>query len=270
MSKTTSYTLFDNGEHKCIVFTSLVKGEGVQANQFLIVNGQDGAIIDPGGDLTYTPLTMELFKYIRLDNIRYVFGSHQDPDIITSMPRWLMHTKAKIVASRLWARFLPHLNSAFTMDKMEGEWFERLIELPDEGLSLPLGQSELFSIPAHFLHSVGNFQFYDPISKVLFSGDLGASLSGDPQTPVQNFQAHIPHMKSFHQRYMCSNRVLRYWVDMVKDMDIEMIVPQHGAPFAGRESIEQLLDWLWDLPCGVDIMDKNIFRCPEKISARFS
>lgn len=49
MSKTTSYTLYDNGQHKCIVFTSLVKGEGIQANQFLIIDGDEGAIIDPGG-----------------------------------------------------------------------------------------------------------------------------------------------------------------------------------------------------------------------------
>ncbi|MFW1857345.1 MBL fold metallo-hydrolase [Acinetobacter defluvii] len=263
MSKTTSYVLFDNGVHKCIVFTSLVKGEGIQANQFLIINGAEGAIIDPGGDLTYTPLTMELFKYIRLENIKYVFGSHQDPDIITSMPRWLMHTKAQIVASKLWARFLPHLNSAFTSNKMEGEWFDRLIELPDEGMSLRLGNSELYSIPAHFLHSVGNFQFYDPISKVLFSGDLGASIVGNPEEPVKNMQAHLASMRGFHQRYMCSNKILRYWVDMVKDMDIEMIVPQHGAPFVGREIIDQFLDWLWDLPCGVDLMEKRVFRCPE-------
>lgn len=262
MSKTTSYTLFDNGVHKCVVFTSLVKGEGIQANQFLIINGQEGGIIDPGGDLTYSPLTFELLKYLPLNKIKYVFGSHQDPDIITSMPRWLMHTQAKIVASKLWARFLPHLNSAYTSEKMDGEWLERLIELPDEGLSVPIGNSELHCIPAHFLHSVGNFQFYDPISKVLFSGDLGASTIGDPQTPVTDMQAHIRHMRGFHQRYMCSNKILRYWVDMVKDMDIEMIVPQHGAPFAGRDSIEQFLDWLWELPCGIDVMEKQTFRAP--------
>lgn len=262
MSKTSSYTLFDNGEHKCIVFTSLVKGEGIQANQFLIINGQEGGVIDPGGDLTYSPLTFELLKYLPLNKIKYVFGSHQDPDIITSMPRWLMHTQAKIVASKLWARFLPHLNSAYTTGKMDGDWLERLIELPDEGLSVPIGNTELYCIPAHFLHSVGNFQFYDPISKVLFSGDLGASLAGDPQQPVADMQAHIPTMRSFHQRYMCSNRILRYWVEMVREMDVEMIVPQHGAPFKGKESIEQFLTWLWDLQCGVDVIDAKTYRCP--------
>ena len=108
---------------------------------------------------------------------------------------------------------------------------------------------------------MGNFQFYDPVSKVLFSGDLGASLSGDPQTPVQDVEAHVPGMRSFHQRYVYSNQILRYWIEMVRDMDIEMIVPQHGSPFVGKESIEQFLDWLWDLPCGVDVFKREIFRC---------
>ncbi len=265
MSKTTSYKLFDDGEHQCIVFTSLVKGEGIQANQFLILNSKEGAIIDPGGDLTYSPLTFELLKYTTLPHIRYVFGSHQDPDIITSMPRWLMHTQAKIVASKLWARFLPHLNSAYTSGKMEGEWLERLIELPDEGTRIALGNTEIYCIPAHFLHSVGNFHFYDPIAKVLFSGDLGASVIGDPQTPVTDMQAHIKHMTSFHKRYMCSNKILRYWVSMVREMDIEMIVPQHGAPFKGREVINQFLDWLWDFQCGIDVMEAQVFTCPETV-----
>lgn len=261
-NKTVSYSLYKKDGHQCIVFTSLVKGEGIQANQFLILNNGEGAILDPGGDLTYSPLTFELLKYTSLNQIKYVFGSHQDPDIITSMPRWLMHTKAQIVASELWARFLPHLNSAFTSGKMDGNWEDRLIELPDEGMSIPIGNSELYCIPAHFLHSVGNFQFYDPISKVLFSGDLGASIVDNPQTPVTDFKTHVLTMKGFHQRYMCSNKILRYWIEMVRKMDIEMIVPQHGAPFVGQAMINEFLDWLWDLPCGIDLMERRVFQCP--------
>ena len=104
--RTTSQVLYDDGTHKCISFTSLVKGEGVQANQFLIIDHERAAVLDPGGDLTYVPLTMELNKYTRLTNLDFVMASHQDPDIITSMPRWLVYTEAKVVASKLWARFL--------------------------------------------------------------------------------------------------------------------------------------------------------------------
>ena len=44
----TSQVLFDNGTHKCISFTSLVKGEGVQANQFLILDNERAALMMDG------------------------------------------------------------------------------------------------------------------------------------------------------------------------------------------------------------------------------
>ena len=260
--RTTSQTLFDNGVHKCISFTSLVKGEGIQANQFLIIDHERAAVLDPGGDLTYVPLIMELNKYTTLTNIDFVMASHQDPDIITSMPRWLVYSEAKIVASRLWARFLPHLNSAFTSDRMKGSWLERLIELPDQGQVVPLGKSSIVAVPAHFLHSVGNFQFYDPIAKILFSGDMGASIVQDATLPIDDWDAHVRKMKGFHQRYMCSNKVIRLWVNMVRQMDIEMIVPQHGTPFVGPVMIKQFLDWIETLECGIDLMDEQVFSYP--------
>ncbi|MHA3060366.1 oxygen-binding di-iron domain-containing protein [Acinetobacter sp. ANC 4636] len=260
--RTTSQVLFDNGTHKCISFTSLVKGEGVQANQFLIIDHERAAVLDPGGDLTYVPLTMELNKYTKLKNLDYVMASHQDPDIITSMPRWLVYTDAKIVASKLWARFLPHLNSSFMSDRMKGSWEERLIELPDQGQRIPLGNSVLVAIPAHFLHSVGNFQFYDPVAKILFSGDMGASMVDDANLPIENFSDHIPKMKGFHQRYMGSNSIIRLWVKMVRQLDLEMIVPQHGTAFVGKEQVNQFLDWIENLQCGMDLMNDRIFSVP--------
>ncbi|MDB9695490.1 MBL fold metallo-hydrolase [Acinetobacter nosocomialis] len=160
------------------------------------------------------------------------------------------------------ARFLPHLNSSFMSERMKGNWEDRLIELPDRGQVIQLGESKLVMVPAHFLHSVGNFQFYDPVAKILFSGDMGASIVVDASQPLKDFDAHVMKMKAFHQRYMCSNKVIRLWVNMVRQMDIEMIVPQHGTPFIGKEIINQFLDWIETLPCGVDLMTEQIFSCP--------
>ena len=50
--------LFDNGTHRCMMFDDLVSGEGVQSNQFLIIDHDQYLLLDPGGDLTYVPLTM--------------------------------------------------------------------------------------------------------------------------------------------------------------------------------------------------------------------
>lgn len=71
------------------------------------------------------------------------------------------------------------------------------------------------AIPAHFLHSVGNFQLYDPVSKILFSGDMGASLVDDA-APVSDFAAHIQYMDGFHRRYMAANKICRLWARMVR------------------------------------------------------
>lgn len=82
---------------------------------------------------------------------------------------------------------------------------------------------------------MGSFQIYDPISKILFNGDMVASLVDEtPNEPISDFNAHIPSMKGFHQRYMLNNKACQLWVNMVRRLDIEMIVPQHGRPLAGK------------------------------------
>jgi len=251
--------LYNDGKHQCLAFTDLVAGDGVQANQFLIIDGEHEAILDPGGDLTFTALSMEIGKHIDLRSLDYLIASHQDPDIIASLSSWVSRTDATIVCSKLWARFLPHLLPGY----MGQQVANRCIALPDEGGDIPMGDSVLKAIPAHFLHSVGNFQFYDPVSKILFSGDMGASIVEEgPEKPVEDFAAHVPYMVGFHQRYMCANKVCRLWAQMVRNMDVEMIVPQHGRSFRGKAMINQFLDWISNLQCGVDLMTQKNYMVP--------
>ena len=252
--------LYENNNHKCIMFSDLVKGAGVQSNQFLIINDGDAALLDPGGQLTYHPLLTSMLKYTLMDNLKYVIASHQDPDIIASLGMWFDFSKANVLCSELWIRFLPHLMSNKTMEgTRDTDINNRLVGIPDRGSVLPLGKEKIMVIPAHFLHSVGNFQFYDYASKILFSGDMGASIAtADNEHPVENFREHIPFMESFHKRYMVSNKVCRLWVNMVRQLDIEMIVPQHGKHFSGKAMITEFLNWIENLNCGIDLVtDKN-------------
>lgn len=91
---------------------------------------------------------------------------------------------------------------------------------------------------------------------------MGASIGGedDPGKPVSNFDAHIPLMLPFHQRYMVSNKVCRLWADMARGLDLEWIVPQHGAPFKGRDMISRFIDWVASLECGIDLMSEKNYR----------
>ncbi len=251
--------LFESGQHRCLMFSHLVQGDGVQSNQFLLMDGYTSALIDPGGDLTFAPLSVAISQYVPLRELTYILASHQDPDIIASLGRWMMQTQAKVVCSQLWARFLPHLAASFVQESHGLS--SRIIAMPDHGGRIAFGGAQLHIVPAHFLHSVGNVQFYDPVSRILFSGDMAASLGDDDFSPTEKLADVLPAMISFHRRYMASRKVCQLWANMVRTMKVDMIVPQHGRPLMGA-AIPAFLDWISELDCGVDLMSETVFRAP--------
>lgn len=251
--------LYNHGAHQCLMFTDLCQegGEVVQSNQFLVVDGDTGALIDPGGNLAYGELYLAMTHHFAPAQLSAILASHADPDIIAGLDRWMTATSsARLYISRLWERFVPHFCKA-------GKTAGRIVGIPDPGMRIPIGRSELIALPAHFMHSEGNFQFYDPVSRILFSGDLGASLVGgqEAQRFVVSLAGHVRHMEAFHRRYMVSNKVLRLWARMVRQLDIAMIVPQHGAPMNGR-AVGEFIDWIEGLPCGVDLVGERDYTVP--------
>lgn len=246
--------LYDDGTHRNILIEDFnAGGLAVQANQHVIVHGSSAMILDPGGHKIYSKVLAETFSILGSAKLHYIFLSHQDPDIVAAINGWLMTTDADAYVSKLWTRFVPH----FGFDHLLAE---RLKPIPDEGMAFDLDGARLLAVPGHFLHSEGNFQLYDPIAKILYTGDLGASLGMD-YAIVTDFEAHISYMKEFHQRYMCSNKVMKAWAGMVRELDIEIIAPQHGALFAGKEKVRQFIDWCDNLECGVDLIT-SFFRIP--------
>ena len=246
--------LADLGEHRNILLEDMSKGElAVQANNHVIAQGKDALVLDPGGHKIYAKVLGETFSILRDAKLGHIFLSHQDPDIVAALNGWLMTTDAQAYVSSLWLRFVPH----FGVDEFVAD---RLKPIPDEGMVFDLDGARLLILPAHFLHSEGNFQLYDTVAKILYSGDLGASLGAD-YVEVKDFDAHIRFMEGFHRRYMCSNRVMKAWADMVRPLDIEIIAPQHGAYFKGKEMVHRFIDWCADLECGMDLMT-SMYRIP--------
>jgi flavorubredoxin len=180
----------------------------------------------------------------RLEEITDLFASHQDPDIISSLGLWeqaLPH--ARLHTPWLWESFIRHFGS----QNIE------FVPIPDEGNIITLGTLKLQTIPAHYLHASGNFNIYDPQAKILMSGDVGAALDV-PDAPmfVEDFEEQIPKMKMFHQRWMPSNRAKQDWIKRVRQLDIEIMAPQHGRLFKG-EDVQRFLDWFEALEVGIAI-----------------
>ena len=252
--------LFRQGDHACLMFSNLGEegGEAVQANQFLIVDGDHGAIIDPGGNLAYSELYLGMTRHFPPSKLSAILASHADPDIIASLDRWMTATPdAKLYVSTLWERFVPHFCKP-------GKTTGRVVGIPDGGMRIRVGRRELIALPAHFMHAEGNFQFYDPTARILFSGDLGVSLvRGEEALKAIASLAPLPRgMEGFHRRYMVSNKVLRCWARMVRGLQIDMIVPQHGSPLVG-EAVPQFIQWAENLSCGIDLMSEAHYRVPD-------
>lgn len=225
----------------------------VQTNQYMISHGGEVILLDPGGAHVFPRVLANVAEIVDMKDISNIFYSHQDPDVSSGITLWLSiaeRTKAHI--SELWVRFLPHFG-IYENSKIRA--------IPDRGGDIRLKDgTALKCIPAHFLHSTGQFSLYDPVSKIIFTGDIGAAVfpEGKRYPIVEDFDDHVKYMEAFHRRYMASNRACKRWVKEVSALDVRAIAPQHGAVMRG-ETVKQFLNWFGNLECGVDIMDQ-LFR----------
>lgn len=205
--------LYDDGHHKCVMFSfddESHEDSFLSVNQYLIVQNGVGVLIDPGSEAIFNELYEAVSKHVEIDKIKFIFMSHQDPDVSGSITQWGVSTPAKFIMSGLWVRFMSHYGF---MD------MGRIMALPDHGAKLNFGNDYLKFVPAHFLHSPGNFSLYDSRSKIVFSGDIGAAVVPSPESykHVENFEEHEEFLYGFHKRYMGSNKLCRAWVGLVEE-----------------------------------------------------
>lgn len=244
--------LFDNGDHKFILLNESEPGEedGIRSNQYLVMHDGAGVLLDPGGFGVMPRVLAEMLHYISPKQIRGIFLSHQDPDIVGGLSTWLELSTCPVYVSRIWMRFLPH----YGLKDMS-----RFIGVPDQGMDWePEPGFNLKIVPAHFLHSEGQINVYDPASRILFTGDIGAAMMpmDKDEAFVDDFASHLPFIEGFHRRYMCSNKAIRCWLDTIAELEIDMIAPQHGPVYRGV-AVAKFLAWLKDLQCGIDLMQSG-------------
>ena len=210
----------------------------------MVVDDNRSLLMDPGGIEIFSSMLASVLSHTEIEHLTDIFASHQDPDIISSLGLWDQALpQAKLHAPWIWEGFLRH----FGLNNIEYHG------IADEGDKITLNKATLTFIPAHYLHSSGNFHVYDAEAKILMSGDVGAALE-EPCTSmyVDNFDEHISKMKLFHQRWMPSNRAKQDWIDRVRKLDIEFMAPQHGRIFQG-ENVHRFLDWFEELDVGIAI-----------------
>lgn len=221
----------------------------IDTNEYIIVSDGRAMILDPGGTEIFPEVVTAITQHVPIDSIKVIFGSHQDPDILSSLSLWLnLCPDAKIYVPWVWTGFITH----FGCDASQ------MIAVPDEGGEIELSSNcTLQIIPAHYLHSSGNIHLFDPENGIYFSGDVGAALLPNDMADifVEDFDQHIQYMEAFHKRWMPSNQARDHWLNRVRQMDIKMLCPQHGSIFRD-EQVTQFFDWFESLELGSAVLDQ--------------
>lgn len=249
--------IFDNKEgHRWYSFSrdKDKPGDVIDTNEYIVESDGEVVMMDPGGTEIFPQVVSAVSEVVSVADITAFVCSHQDPDIMSSLPLWMgLCPKAKVCMPWLWTGFVAHFGHEYT---------HQFVAVPDEGMRIPFKNGKgLEIIPAHYLHSPGNLNVYDPLAKVLFSGDIGAALiPADCEDQfVSHFDTHVQYMEAFHKRWMSSNVAKRVWVQRVRELDIEMMLPQHGLMYQ-RDEFKQFLDWFENLEVGINTLEASLVK----------
>jgi flavorubredoxin len=205
----------------------------IDTNQYAVRAGDHVILLDPGGAEIFPSMLAAVTQAFPVEQIDHLFISHQDPDIGSSLPLWRSVCRPDMAT---------------------------LTAIPDEGGRLRLGgRLELEFVPAHYLHSSGNFNVYDAEAGILFSGDIGAALLPPDDAGglyVTDFARHVDYMEGFHRRWMGSEAAKLDWVERVSALDVNLMAPQHGKMIKG-DDVKRFLDWFAALEIGSGIRRRS-------------
>ena len=237
--------IYEDGDHKWAVIARDPEKANylIDTNEYLIMEGDQALLTDPGGMEIFPAVFGAISEIYNPMNIQQLFASHQDPDIISSLSLWIeANPNISCYISWLWESFIPHFGGDDTT----------FVTIPDRGTQISLGRLTLDAVPAHFLHSAGNFHLYDERAKMYFSGDVGAALlpPGEDILFVEDFDKHIRFAEGFHARWMGSNTAKRDWCERVSTLEIDQLCPQHGSIYTG-ENVSRFINWFDELKVGV-------------------
>jgi glyoxylase-like metal-dependent hydrolase (beta-lactamase superfamily II) len=209
--------------------------------------------IDPGSQIDYPHVRAHLLEHIgELKALRLFSINHQDPDVVGNLT-FLTRENANLtglVTQDVW-RLVRHLDV-----KPRSLYFA---EQSNRGLvKLPGGQ-DIIIVPTPFCHFRGAMAFYDPESRILFSGDLFGGLNAPGRVHLYGEEEDWQGIAQFHQIYMPTSSAVAQAIRLVRALNppVEVIAPQHGFVLTG-EFMHAVMDRLERLPVGMDLMQMEL------------
>ena len=218
-----------------------------QCHVYLIKNGDNSVLIDPGSRLTFHHVLRKIEKIVPFTSIRWFICQHHDPDITSALlliDQMTSRDDAVIISHWRAIALLKHYGL-----KMQFECVEKM------RWSLDIGGKNLEFIFSPYLHFPGAFCTYDRDNKILFSSDIFGGFTDGFQLFARD-ESYFESIRPFHEHYMPAKEILFHFLTKLDKYSISMIAPQHGSIIPER-LIPYIITQLKSLECGIFILTQT-------------
>lgn len=229
-----------------------------QCHPYMILNGDESILIDPGSKLEMKPLIRKIASLTNLKNVKYIILHHQDPDLCAAVPtieRLINRDDLLIVTHSRMSVLIKHYG-------IKAKYYN--VDYNDFVLKTKNRILRFYTTP--YCHSPGAFVTYDEKTKVLFSSDIFGGL--EESWSFYADDNYYSHIEGFHMAYMPSRDILNYALRKIEELDLELIAPQHGS-IIKKEQIKPLIQKMKLMNCGLYIDKKyteDLQRTIEKLN----
>ncbi len=219
----------------------VLKDDLFQCHAYLIEQGDQSVLVDPGSLLTIETTLNKIEQIIPFENIRYFICQHQDPDIAASLP--LIDT----LVTRDDAAILCHGRAEALLKHYKVDIPMLLVE--DLEWSLTLVDRTLKFIFTPYAHFPGAICTFDEKTGSLFSSDLFGGLTNQFHLYAQD-ENYFEAMRPFHEHYIPSNAILRHAIESIQKFPVTQILPQHGS-IIPPHLVQTMMSRMMELECGL-------------------
>ena len=223
------------------IFDELIPLEhGTSYNSYLVKGSEKTAIIDT----MYPPKTKEYLKRLtenQVGKVDYIIANHGEQDHSGSIPALLeKYPNAMVVTN---SKVAENIKSMLHVP-------EEKIKVIADGEELSLGDKTLKFIFAPGVHWPDTMFTYIKEDNVICTCDfLGAHYTFSDVFAVESNEL-MKSAKRYYAEIMMPFRMMcKKYTQMIKDMNVDMILPSHGPVYTNPAYILDLYtDWTSDLP----------------------
>ncbi len=224
----------------------VVPNDPFQCHVYLIRNGEESILIDPGSELVLPVVLEKIYAVTPLKNIKYIVMHHQDPDItgcFSLLEKLFPEGERYIVTHWRTQALLKHFG-----------WQTPFYLVEQHNWKLKAGDRELEFIFTPYAHFPGAICTFDPKTRTLFSSDIFGAISDKFFLFAEDTEDYYRGVEFFHKHYMPSKAILQHALREIKSKNPKLIAPQHGS-IIKEDLIDKVISRLENLDCGLYLIE---------------